>query len=710
MNPSTPSVDPNSIPSPEFDFQEIYHLLREKAWIIVLCVVVAGSLAGAYIMRTPKTYAARTLVQIDQARRKVVNIEEISREDLSSLELLKTIEQNMASGVLLKRVIEVLSLTPEQIGLPTIQRAYSENELIGRMQKQVSVKLMRGTRLIAVTVEHQDPVLAQKICQTLVNEYLRSNVEQRVSMSRDANRFLYEEAERLKIKLGKSEQALQAYKEQNQAVSLEESQNIIVEKLKELNQKVTQAKAERLKLEADHAQVKKLGSEKPDELMAISSVATALGVLEQKKRLTEQEGLIANLTQRYKPLHPKFIQAQSQMRELKASLDRTILKAAEAVGTAYEAAKETEEKFDMALKEQEQKALELNKIAIPFNVLVREVESDRALYNSIITRLKETDVTKAMEQDTARVVEPAVIPEKPIKPRTTVVTAVALLGGLLSGLVFCLVLNSMDSSLKTVDRAEQYLGMAAIAAVPIGPKVSSSGTLPLLSEPHGLVAEAFRTLRTSLSLLGRRTERQTFIFTSAVPGEGKSFCSSNYAISLAQQGLRTLLIDADLRLPTVGKMFFQGQVLKGLSDCLAGQAPADQCIQEVDIEHLFVMTAGNRPPNPAELLSGNSFGELIKELSSRFDHIVIDSPPVHAVSDTLLLVKYAQSVCLVVHAGKTPAKAVLRANAKLVEAGAKPVGFILNRLPKRGGGGYYYHYSAGQYGEGVYGAAKGAGT
>ena len=315
-----------------------------------------------------------------------------------------------------------------------------------------------------------------------------------------------------------------------------------------------------------------------------------------------------------------------------------------------------------------------------------------------------------MEQDTVRIVEPATVPDKPIKPRVMFVTAAALFGGLLLGLGVCFALHAMDSSLKTVDRAELYLGMPVIAAVPIGPKVSSSSTLPLLSEPHGLVAESFRTLRTSLSLLGRRSERQTFIFTSAVPGEGKSFCSSNYAVSLAQQGLRTLLIDADLRLPTIGKMFFEGKPRKGLSDCLAGQAPTDQCIEGADVENLSVMTAGNRPPNPAELLSGSSFGELMKELSSKFDDIVIDSPPVHAVSDTLLLVKYAQSVCLVVHAGKTPAKAVLRATAKLVEAGAKPVGFILNRLPRRSGGGYYYHYSAGQYGEGVYGAPKGAST
>ena len=166
MSSSAPLTEPASPSSDGIDFQEIYHLLREKAWIVVLCVVVAGALAGAYIMKTPKIYAARTLVQIDQARRKVVNIEEISREDLSSLELLKTIEQNMANGVLLKRVIDVLNLSPEQLGFAGTGRAYSENELIEKIRSSISVRLMRRHPPIVVTAEHQDPALAQKICQS----------------------------------------------------------------------------------------------------------------------------------------------------------------------------------------------------------------------------------------------------------------------------------------------------------------------------------------------------------------------------------------------------------------------------------------------------------------------------------------------------------------------------------------------------------------
>jgi len=689
------------------DFLGIYYMLREKAWLIVLSTLFVMLLGGAYIMRTPRIYAADTVVQVEQAQHKIVNIQDISNEDLNSLELLKTIELNLGNKVLVQRLYKDMKLTPAQIGLSPRQVPYSENELIGTLQKNISVKLQRGTRLITITAENQVPELARDLSLGLVHEYILVNLEEHSVVTNEANRFLIEEARQLQDKLQKSEQALQSYKEQNQAVSLEENQNITVAKLKELNTQLTDAKAARLKLEADLAQIQKIGFNNPDDLLAITSVKESAGVLEQQKNVTAQEGEIANLSQRYKAMHPKFIQAQSQLKELKAGLNDAIVQAARSISTAYEAAKETEGKFEAALKDQEQNALALNKIAIPFNVLAREVESDRALYESVLTRLKETDVTKSIEQDNIRIVDPALVPEIPVKPRFKVILAACLLGGFCLGIALCFGLDSLDGSLKTIDHAEMMLGLPAMAAVPKSDKpIDNEDKLQILKEPHGAVAEAFRTLRTSLSLLGNSAERRVSLFASAVPGEGKSFCSINYAVSLAQQGLRTLLVDADLRLPTVGKAFFKNTPHAGVVDVIAGQASLTDAVRETKVENLAVMTAGNRAPNPAELLAGDGFAALIKNALLQYDRIVIDSAPINAVSDTLLLVKCVQSVCIVVHAGKTPRKAVLRACNKLIEAGARPVGFVLNRLPLHSGAGYYHYYSTGQYGKGVYGSSE----
>jgi capsular exopolysaccharide synthesis family protein len=269
----------------------------------------------------------------------------------------------------------------------------------------------------------------------------------------------------------------------------------------------------------------------------------------------------------------------------------------------------------------------------------------------------------------------------------------AIAGGLAAGLGLSFGLNAIDSSFKTVDKTEKILGVPILGAVPR----NAGDTAMVFDDSTSAAAEAFRSLRTSLSLMGKADQRKVTLFTSAVPAEGKSFCAINHAISLAQQGLRTLLIDADLRRPSVADTLLGGAITLGLSDLLAGQAAFGQAIQPAKEEHLFVLPAGSRAPNPAELLSRSDFGALIAEAAKKYDRIVIDTAPVNAVSDTLLLVEHAHSVCLVVRAGSTSRKAVLRACAALTSAGHSPVGAILNWVTSRNGVGYYYHYSAGRY-------------
>jgi capsular exopolysaccharide synthesis family protein len=691
------------------DLSAYYHMVREKAWVIITCVLVTAALGGAYVIRSPKIYAASAVVLVNQSEEKVVNIQQVAAEDLTSAELLKTMEQNLTNRSLLARVVTSLNLNASQLFLPPRPggRPYSVDELAKALQDTVSARLVRGTRLITVTAENQDPGLAQSIASSIVEQYIQTNREYHVAMATEANKFLFAQAEELKKKLEQSQQALQAYKEKNQAVSLEGSQNITVEKLKDLNEKLTAAKGLRLKLESDYAEVQKLAGQPPETFLNISSVADAQSVLDAQKQYMAAEADLANLKQRYLPKHPKYIEAESALKALKNGLDRTILSAADSIATQYHAALETESKLSDALKEQEQSALALNKMAIPYNVLERQVESDSALYNSVANRLGETDVTKNLDEDTVRLMEPPLLPDRPIKPRRLLIMALSLMAGLCLGVSICFVLNLLDNTYKTVDQAELQLELPAVAAVPKGKEGNSyAGGFIVLNEPHGAIAESFRTLRTSLSLLGSESERKVFLFTSALPGEGKSFCSTNYAISLAHQGLRTLLIDADLRLPTLGQVFFKDAVHCGVTEVLTGNTHLGEACQHSGVEGLDILTAGHRAPNPAELLAGNAFGDLVRDARLKYDRLVIDTAPVNAVSDSLLLLKHVQSVCLVIHAGKTPRKAVMRAVQRLTESGLRPAGFVLNRLPPHGGANYYYHYSAGEYGKGVYGAPK----
>jgi len=669
------------------------------------------SLGLLYLWWTPKIYEGQAVIQVGQSERRVVKIDGIDSENLESVEALKTLEQNLSNWTLLARVVRnpKLGLTGEALGLKMRDgQPADEGALIYKLAQGMSVSLVRGTRLISIKAQAIDPRVAGVLPNVIIEEYREQVFETHGEITRQANNFLMGEVKRLNTKLQASKEALQEYREKTKAVSLEESRNITDARLRELNAKVTEAKTARLRLESDYSQVRGLTGKGPDLLLNVASIASAPIVLDQKRNLTAQEAELANLSQRYKSKHPKYIQAQSRLEELRAGLDRAIKIAADGLATSVESARVTEQKFEDALREQEVKSLELGRLAIDYETMSRAVESDTTLYQSVLTRLNETDVTKNIGPETVRVISPSSQPAAPAKPRKKLVLALALMAGGMVGGGFAVGRVAVDRSLHTVDEAEKFLNLPALGSVPRdSTPVKSEENLPVLREPHGAAAENFRTLRTSLALLAPPTERRSFLFTSAVPGEGKSFCASNYAIALAQQGLRTLLIDADMRLPALERLFFDAQPPHaGVADVLLDRVSLGEAARAARQPKLFVLTAGFRPKQPAELLAGPRFGEMLRLATEHYDRVVIDTAPVNAVSDTLLLVRAVDAVVLVLHAARTPRKAAARAHLKLADAGAALAGLVLNQLPPAGGRDYYYHYSSGSYGEGVYGAPE----
>jgi len=710
MNSQPPSAGESSR---EIDLIGIYYTLRGQAWIVLACAAGALLIAGIYLWWTPKVYEGQAVIQVDQSERKVVKIDDINSENFESIESLKTLEQNLSNWTLLERVVHnpKLNLTPEALGLRSHGgKPPTDGELIYKLGRGISVSLVRGTRLISIKAEAVDPEVAGVLPNTIIEEYKALMFEIHGQIALEANNFLMGEVKRLNTKLQSSKEALQAYREQTKAVSLEESHNITDARLRELNAKVTEAKTARLKLESDYAQVRALTGKEPELLLNVSSIASTPIVLEQKKNVTAQEAELANLSQRYKSKHPKYIQAASRLEELRAGLDRAIKMAADGLATSVESARITEQKFEDALREQEGKSLELGRLAINYETMAREVESDTTLYQSVLTRLNETDVTKKIGPETVRVVTPSSKPMAPAKPRKKLVLIVALLTGLTLGGGIALGRVAIDRSLHTVDQAEGFLGLPVLGSVPRDTTpVNKADDSPVVREPHGAAAENFRTLRTSLALLAPPMDRRTFLFTSAVPGEGKSYCATSYAIALAQQGLRTLLIDADMRLPALDRLFFDSKTHSGVADVLLDRASLREAVQASGQPKLSVLTAGIRPRQPAELLASQRFTEMIREAANEYDRVVIDTAPVNAVSDTLLLVRSVDSVVLVVHAARTPRNAVARGRQKLADAGAPLAGVVLNQLPQGSGRDYYYHYSSGSYGEGVYGASEHSG-
>lgn len=686
------------------DLRGLYFALREKLWLLALVTVLGIAVAAVVVMRSQKIYAATTTIQIEEERQRVVRADTRGMDERSTEEEMKTIVENLESPALMLR----LARHPELGEIPAFRAQIAGIDSEPRLQAivggKISVKIRLGTRLIDITVEDENPALAQKLSQLVVSEFMSASWESGAKNSRGAHEFLRQEAERLKQTLAKSEEALQLYKEKNQAVSLDEKQNIVLERLKDLNTKVTAAKAERLKIEADRAQLENLAGASPERLLTLPSIAGAAVVVEVQRKIGEKEAELATLSRRYKPEHPKYLEAAGTLAELKSSLGEAVLKAASLLATAFEATKANEEKLEAALRGQEGIALELSQMAIPYKSLERDVEADRTLYESLVARLKETDVAQGVSRFAVRVATPAMLPERPVKPKKVLILLFGALGSLAVAASSILAAHTLDSTCKTVDQAERLLGLTSLAAIPKQPRSVVAGSV-LVKKPQSALAESFRTLRTSLRITGKDVGSHAVLFASAIPGEGKSFCAINCAVAFAQQGLRTLLIDADLRLPTVERILLKTQDEPGLSDFLLGHTHLGKAIHLTGIKNLSVMPAGKRVPNLAELFGRSELTAFLQGVAVGYDRVVIDSAPVLAVSDTLLLAPHVGTVCLVVRARTTPGHAVVRALEKLRESGAKISGFVLNALPIRNGG-YYYHYQAPGYGsDEVYGAS-----
>jgi polysaccharide biosynthesis transport protein len=587
-------------------------------------------------------------------------------------------------------------------------RSASDARLEQILSGKISVRVRPGTRLIDVTAEDANPVVAQKLSRLLVEEFTGSTTESRAQVSRTAHEFLRQEADRLQAALARSEEALQHYKEQNRAVSLEEKQNIIVERLRELSARVTAAKSERLKLEADRTQLQNLVGEPPERLLSLPSVASAAEVIEVRRKISAKEAELGTLGLRYLAAHPKYIEAKSNLLELKTNLEEAVRKAADLVGTQLEAAQTTEAKLEEALRGQESMALELSGTAIPYNTLAREVEANRGLYESLLARLKESDVAQGVSPYAVRIVAPALVPDRPVKPNKRLILMLALCGGCALSGSWVLGLYALDNSVRTVDHAERAFGRPSLGAIPLQRKTRLRDTPHILAnKPNSAVAEAFCSLRTTLLFANKAGAPTTTLFASAIPAEGKTFCAINYAVALAQQGFRTLLIDADLRLPNIARAFYGGEQSRGFTDLLAGRCVASDVIFSTEIENLLVLPAGPAAPRPADIVSKADIAGILRAAREGFDRVVIDTAPVHAVSETVCFAPHADAICFVVRAGRTPATVVARALQKLRQSGARVAGIVLNGLPLKGG--YYYHYQAPGYGrDEVYGGSVAA--
>jgi len=707
------------------DFRRIFFLLLKRLWIIALVVIVGMVILFRMFTGKPRMYEAQSVLEVRPQEEKVLKAENVTQESPGTPEFMNTVVQALTSRNILLRVIKANNLTKDPHFYPAKVGggSYSEDQLCDILESHYRIFPQKGTRLIQILARDSKPKTAALLADSLVKEFIHETYQQRSSASKLANEFLSEEAAKLKEKLQQSEAALQRYKEENNAVSLEQNQNIIVEKLRQVSGMVTQSQDARLKIEADLEQFRRTDPKNVQELLNISSIASLPQVAEARTQLLAAEADFNTLKQRYLYKHPQYIAAVAKIQALQQRRLAALENAGVELGKQYEKAQETESKLQATLKEQEDKALQLNKLAIPYNVLTREVETDTALYQSVVSRMKETGVKASEESAPFRILEEPMVPSSPMPDaslRYLFVGFIILLGGSIAGVM---IHDRLSSTIRSVDEAENMLDYPVLGSIPeekinleqlYGSKVQNDKTgtpklkkqsrlkyypVSVVEAQNSSIAESYRSLRTSIMLLDSKLDTKMLMFTSAIPAEGKTFCTLNTAAAFAVLGKNTLLVDADLRRPTLHHALIGSEVVSGLADYLSGQATLEEVIRPTKIPNLLFISAGNRSTIPAELLASKEMDDFLEHVRIRFDRVIIDTAPIHAVSDSLILASKVPTTAMVIRTESTPLHAIRRAMHLLRDTNTNVAGLILNRMKRSGSGYYYYYYYGRKYEE-----------
>jgi capsular exopolysaccharide synthesis family protein len=692
----TPSNRPNlSHPSQESELANVVKILYslwERWLLIALVTALVLTATGYYCFKATPLYRATALIEVARQEQNIVHTEDMTKLDLAQLDALNTVVQKSTRPVVLLRVIASAELAKQPSFASVGGAKASEAQMLLQLAGQVHGVLRRNTRLIEITAEHPEPAVAQLLANQVAEQCIRQEIEDEAAATRTANVSLIDESSRLKSKLENSERLLQQYRENKRAVSLEERQNIVVEGLGSVARLQQAARAERMQLEVQKDQANAVGTN-VNELLALPALRADATVAGLQIELAQREKMVSIYTTRYKEKHPKMIEARKQVVETSYSLRAAALAAKNSLDAAVEAAVSREKGMDRSLTQAQQQALDLGKLGVEYSTLQREVESDRAMYESVLRRLKETDVSKGIEKTYMSVVQPAGLPDQPFRPNRRLLLAAGLLMGLLLGGGLAFVLSLAEGSFQTVEEAEALFNLPVFGSVPWDAQANAGHPSLVESQnPTSDLAESFRSLSATISMLSKEAGTQVVVLTSALPGDGKTFIACNLAASMAERGKRTLLADFDLRRASARAYFDLPIEMPGISSCLKGQDSIERMVRETKVPNLSVLPPGPRLANPGVYINSETVAQYLAPLLTRFDIIVFDTPPINLAADVLSILPHCTGSFLVVSAGQTKRTAVQRALAVMQQVGFKPSGLIVNRLAHRWG--YYYskHY------------------
>lgn len=723
----------------EIDLLALWQSIWRRKWSIITLTVIVMMLATLVVYSMTPIYRASVTLLIEKKSAQVVSIEEVYGLDGAGNEYLQTQFELLKSRALAERTVRTLDLInhpefdvrqqPEPLFdvramfndfdinrfVPaTLPIDLTSNELpltettifefaVAKLMGRISVNPVRNTQLVEVAVEAADKLIATDIANTLASGYIESQLEARLSMTQTATSWMNERITSLKDKLQESERRLQEFRERENLIDLQGVTTVTAGELSETGTRLIDARRNRAEAESQYRQIESLKSSSWRRLATAPAILSDPLVQQFKADEARARGRLEELQRRYGPKHPKMQRAQTELNAAEVTLRSQVEQVTAAIEREYQLARANENSLQSSFEDNKTEIQNITRKEFKLRELQREVDTNRQLYDTFFTRLTETSATSDLDSANARVVDRAVVPTAPVKPKKSQVIALA---GLLAGMVgvgLVLLLNTLNNTFKGTEEVEHKLNLPVLGILPLLKGIKREQIFQLFgNNKNKAFAESIRTIRTSVVLSGLDNPHKVLVVTSSVPGEGKSTVSVNMAYALGQME-RVLLIDADMRRPTIAKSFGYPVGSPGLANLVAGTAQLDDCIHsEGDID---VLSAGVVPPNPLELLSSNRFAEVISELESRYDRIVIDCAPTQAVSDSLVLSQHANAVIYVIKSDATAVPLAQKGVGQLLQNNAPVTGVVLNQVDIKKAqkygysyGGYYdyYGYSSGK--------------
>ena len=739
-------------------FRDYWRSVRKHLWMVIGIVVLVSGVTAMYMARQPDVYESRSGVQVDSETANNPAIGALKGNPIflnnSSQDptYFNTQIQILTSAGLLGRVAKTLDLehneaflhpqsaqnrsfweslkglvgiskaktqTKEQEGYvlrpssalsnDDIEEANHLQPYVEMLQSQLSVKQLSDTRIIEIRFKHQDPKIAEKINNTIADTFVVSNRERKTETTNNAGDFLQRRIADLQSEIRSNEEQLINYAKNHQILSLDASQNTVVDRLAGLNKQLLEAENDRKAAEAAYRAALAPGAlEAQAEATNNKSSATTEAKLAELKQHRAQ--LLLEYTEKYPEV--KDVNQQIAMLEKQVEQSRTHTESVVKTNleTSYRQALQKEEALRQAFDKQRAETLTQNEAAVNYRIIQQQIETNKSLLDGLLQRSKENEVILAGTPNNVHVVDHAAIPKTPIGPKRMQAIVLAALFALIAGIALAHYLDYMDDSVRTSEDVENFLRLPALTVIPtignsarrrlllampgskrnghqVGPELLLNGS------QRSALAESYRQLRTLVLLSSAGGAPKTLLVTSSQPGEGKTTTVVNTAMILAQTGAKVVIVDGDMRRPRLHSIFNVDND-KGLSGILASKMTEGEmlgCVQQHEESSLYLLPSGRLPPNPAELLGSDQIRSLMSVLENTFTHVVIDSPPVASFTDGVLLSSVADGVLLVVHGGAASRHIVRRSKQLLSDVGAKIFGVVLNNVTVSKHDYYYYN-------------------